>query len=196
MAKQRKKCSICKQHKPFTKFSKDKRTADGLTSECNECRNAATKRWRAKNPIKVKAYSALWPKKNRAAYLRKKTRYRRRHPDRARQQVKNACNKHKDHYAAAKFNRWLRNKYGITERDYYTLLAKQKGGCAVCHKTQQCADKTKKRTRLYVDHCHKTGRIRGLLCFKCNVLLGCADDSATVLRQAINYLQRHAQSVG
>ena len=193
-----KRCSICRHRKLFIKFSKDKRTADGLTSECNKCRNTTTKRWRKSNPDKVKRYSILWPKKNRKAYLKKKKLYRQRHPERARQQVKNAFSKHKDRYAATKFRRWLHNKYGISEQDYSALLEKQKGSCAICHKSQQCADKTKRRTRLYVDHCHKTGRIRGLLCFKCNVLLGCAGDDATLLRRAIAYLDKsiNAQNAG
>lgn len=56
----------------------------------------------------------------------------------------------------------LRKLYGITLEQYQELLAKQDGRCAIC-----------KRDRpLSVDHCHTTGRIRGLLCSSCNIVVG------------------------
>jgi uncharacterized protein YlaI len=60
---------------------------------------------------------------------------------------------------------------------------KQKGCCAICGKHQTILNKT-----LNVDHCHKTGKIRGLLCTNCNHGLGKFYDNAEVLKVAINYL--------
>jgi hypothetical protein len=78
----------------------------------------------------------------------------------------------------------LKHKYGIRHSDYERMLAEQGGVCAICGTT--AADSRKKY--LCVDHCHKTGRVRGLLCTKCNVAIGNADDSPERLRSMISYL--------
>lgn len=68
---------------------------------------------------------------------------------------------------SAKLREWnLRTKYGLSIEDYEKLLASQHGACAIC-----TAVPSSKR-RLAVDHCHATGKIRGLLCHTCNNLLG------------------------
>lgn len=74
-------------------------------------------------------------------------------------------------------------KYGITEVDYQTLLAKQNGGCAICGSSGE-------RRRLDVDHCHITDKIRGLLCNNCNRGLGHLKDDPALLRLAATYLER------
>lgn len=76
-------------------------------------------------------------------------------------------------------------KYGITEEAYEALLQSQNYGCKLCGATQS----DRKREKLSVDHDHKTGRIRGLLCGKCNKMLGLADDNTTLLLKAIQYLK-------
>jgi hypothetical protein len=73
----------------------------------------------------------------------------------------------------------------IPKDEYLVRLAEQKGVCAICRK----ATTASRRTRvLAVDHDHKTGFIRGLLCTKCNAILGLAKDDPTVLQRAITYL--------
>lgn len=74
--------------------------------------------------------------------------------------------------------------YGITTDRYLALVEAQQGRCAICL--------TKPRNRkLAVDHDHKSGEVRGLLCTRCNHgLLGKAHDSASMLFRALSYLQR------
>ena len=73
--------------------------------------------------------------------------------------------------------------YGITWADYEKMFASQHGVCAICKSPP-------KKRRLSVDHCHQTGRIRGLLCDPCNhILLGAAKDSLSKLQAAIEYLK-------
>jgi len=74
-------------------------------------------------------------------------------------------------------------RYGITVVEYERLLRKQDGACAICRR--ECMS----GKRLSVDHCHRTGKVRGLLCSKCNTGLGLFDDMIAVLRKAIVYLQ-------
>lgn len=63
--------------------------------------------------------------------------------------------------------RWvtLKHRYGITKEEYISMLEGQGGGCALCGVPE--SEKT-----LYVDHCHKTGKVRGILCPKCNTTVG------------------------
>lgn len=77
--------------------------------------------------------------------------------------------------------KWRRN-YGISSDDYYKILDGQSGGCAICGKNTN-------GDMLAVDHDHKNGEVRGLLCHRCNTALGLVDDCAEVLRKMIAYLE-------
>lgn len=79
----------------------------------------------------------------------------------------------------------FKRKYRITRSDYEVMLAEQGGRCAICKK-EPC-DKM-----LAVDHNHKTGKVRQLLCDNCNHLIGFAGESTSTLMSAIVYLERHA----
>lgn len=74
-------------------------------------------------------------------------------------------------------------KYGITLDDYNRMLAEQGGGCAICG-----SETNKNGKALFVDHCHDTGRVRGILCYKCNTGLGSFKDDAGLLEKAFRYL--------
>jgi hypothetical protein len=75
----------------------------------------------------------------------------------------------------------LKRNYGISLLEYQKLFKKQNGKCAICSKR---SDKT-----LHVDHDHKTGRIRGLLCFRCNYGLGYFKDNLKQFKQIVKYLE-------
>jgi len=70
-------------------------------------------------------------------------------------------------------------KYKLSAEEYDALLAQQSGLCAICRTAEPTA----------VDHDHATGRVRGLLCLKCNAAIGLVGDSPSVLRNAISYLE-------
>ena len=79
-------------------------------------------------------------------------------------------------------NNNLKRTFGITLDDYYVMLKEQGGGCKICGKAEGATKK------LDVDHCHTTGRIRGLLCENCNRGLGLFYDNPDRLRMAADYL--------
>lgn len=83
-------------------------------------------------------------------------------------------------------NRNLRRTFGITHTDYISLLNAQHGGCAICGRTDSGS---KNSPWLFVDHCHTTGKIRGLLCHGCNAGLGSFQENPARLDQAIMYLE-------
>ncbi len=70
--------------------------------------------------------------------------------------------------------KYLNGIYGITEDDYGALLAAQEGKCAIC---ARLFDQTRSGTKGHVDHSHATGKVRGLLCNRCNGKLGAIEDS-------------------
>lgn len=81
----------------------------------------------------------------------------------------------------AKRNKTLFRAYGITVEDYTVLLKSQRGRCAICR------DYATGGKRLHVDHCHKSGRVRGLLCAICNWYLGKLDKNADMLLRLSMY---------
>jgi len=81
----------------------------------------------------------------------------------------------------------LNRKYGISQSDYDDLLDAQGGGCAFCGKS--AGDQKRYKSYLHVDHDHKTGRVRGLLCDQCNLALGRLGDSVDRIRSILSYLE-------
>lgn len=80
----------------------------------------------------------------------------------------------------------LKKAYGVSVEDYDRMLKEQGGGCAICSATVP-GERTKYFT---VDHCHATGKVRGLLCVKCNRGLGLFNDHVQRLQNAAEYLKR------
>lgn len=74
--------------------------------------------------------------------------------------------------------------YGITSKDYDRMSEKQGGVCAICKKPEKS-----KNGRLCVDHCHLTGKVRGLLCGNCNTGIGKLGEDIAVLEAAIRYIR-------
>jgi len=84
----------------------------------------------------------------------------------------------------------LRKLFGIDIEQYRNILEKQNGVCAICEQKETVIDKRiNKVRRLSVDHDHKTGKVRGLLCAKCNHLLGNIKDNIKILNRSILYLE-------
>lgn len=83
----------------------------------------------------------------------------------------------------------LRRLYGITAEDYARMGRRQRWRCAICGRPPYPAG-----TRLVVDHCHETGRVRALLCHTCNTALGLMGDKAERLDAAARYLRHHGGS--
>jgi hypothetical protein len=81
-------------------------------------------------------------------------------------------------------------KYGITEADWRWMVATQDSRCAICGTRFEYVK------ALAIDHCHKTGAVRGLLCKHCNTGLGHFKDNPSLLKRAISYLERNQHTVG
>lgn len=81
----------------------------------------------------------------------------------------------------------LKRGYGMTPEEYDALVRQQNAGCAICGRGPE-------KRLLAVDHCHRTGKVRGLLCHKCNPGIGIFCDDPELLRKAASYLEQHKLS--
>lgn len=80
----------------------------------------------------------------------------------------------------------MKRAYGLDFKDYERMLETQNGVCAICSSPPP----NNRKTRLAIDHCHKTGKVRGLLCDKCNRSIGLLKDDVNILAKAIEYLNK------
>ncbi len=76
----------------------------------------------------------------------------------------------------------MKRKYGLSPERYNLMFMQQQGKCLICQESGR---------KLVVDHDHKTGSVRGLLCGHCNSMLGFSHDTPDTLRVAAGYLQAH-----
>jgi hypothetical protein len=95
----------------------------------------------------------------------------------------------------------LKHRYGISIEQYEQMLIDQNYRCKICGSTDMLIDQNyrckicgstdpgHKKKHFSVDHCHETGRVRGLLCANCNLTLGYVKDDVALLKSCIVYLQ-------
>lgn len=130
-------------------------------------------KWLKANPKKRernRIKNIKWRRDNKEKYLAIAARYR-----------KNNRHKIKDYK--------LRVSFGITLDDYLKMHKRQGGLCAICKLPEKAKhNHTKKIQRLAVDHCHKTGKVRALLCQDCNRGLGKFFDDPVKLKAALDYV--------
>ncbi len=131
-----------------------------------------TTEWRRNNPDK-------------AAALRKKEKENPFRKDRFRERYLKNKTKYKNLSRASS----LKRKYGLEVKDYEDMLNKQNSKCLICEKPESRKDRSGNVAPLVVDHNHITGKIRGLLCHRCNVAIGHFDDSIHLLSRASHYLK-------
>lgn len=113
----------------------------------------------------------------KVGFMADNTKWRRANPERARELNRLSEKK-----------RRLRIKFGMTLDDYNQLFEKQNNACAIC------LDSERGKRDWHLDHDHTTGKVRGILCHWCNLMLGHARDSEDILEAGMRYLQEHYNS--
>lgn len=93
-----------------------------------------------------------------------------------------------DWYSVKVFHKRILRDYGIGIEEYKSMQTQQKGRCWICQVEEKDLTKT-----LHIDHDHKTGKIRGLLCNSCNRGLGFFKDEPVLLERAITYLRKSSE---
>jgi hypothetical protein len=126
--------------------------------------NAMARAWRAKNKDRVKAHNAAWV----AAHT----------PEERSEYGRKAYRRHRRAHH-------LNKKFGLTAEQYEVMVVAQNGHCAIC------TEEDRPDKRLAVDHNHKTGKIRALLCDRCNRGIGYFYENSALLRKSADYLDSH-----
>jgi len=137
--------------------------------------------WKGGLAMNKKEYNKAWARQHRATESFKE--YRRKYNEDNRERLALQNKEYRLRNAARLRDAALKAEYGITLVDYNALLIKQEHKCAICK-----GDEAETIRGLYVDHNHRTGRVRGLLCQKCNSGVGFLQDSITLMQSAISYL--------
>lgn len=112
--------------------------------------------------------------------------------DRSREGKRASNREYRNSRPIAVSNAYLKYRFGITLGEYRNMIVNQKGVCAICEEPETTIFRGQIR-QLAVDHDHGNGKIRGLLCFRCNTGLGSFQDQSNRLERAAEYLRQHAQ---
>jgi hypothetical protein len=164
-----KQCRKCLQELPVEQFHRSVTCLDGLYTWCKSCYSQYAREKR-KDP---EGYAEQQEAKREATRVRQRdamNRWRKNHPEEARKRQR----------------AWvLQRTYGIDLATYHRMVAEREGKCDLCGR------KPAGRKALHVDHEHdETGRVRGLLCTRCNTALGVLGDTEESLKRVIAYTRR------
>lgn len=155
-------CGGCNRTLSVKQFHKNKCHPDGFCTQCKDCKTAYGKKYWLINKKKLKVGRQKNYKMNKRKIL----------------------DANLKRNAEKGWEYRIKERYGVTPKQYYAVLKKQGGGCYICGSTP-------KKRKLHIDHCHKTGQVRGLLCMRCNRGLSWFSDSPERLSRAAKYLKKN-----
>lgn len=191
-----KTCEKCKQTKLELGFQKNKNTKDGLQIHCKICRRVPPRPKRELRQVcsccrvQLTIQNARRRGGNRSnqfrAYcipcaLKVGREYQLIFSEKIRQSARERRLKDLKGFQLKSYKGQIRRKYGLSWEDFLRLNKEQDGKCAICFIHMNPPS---------VDHCHSTGRVRGLLCKPCNHGLGLFKDAPSSLRAAASYLEK------
>lgn len=139
---------------------------------------AYAREYRAKNLKKIQRRQKRWYAENRTHVKTKSNANR-----------KTRIEKDSVAFRLATRAKNLKKQFGLSLADYDNMNIAQAGLCAICRKRETVKDSQGNVRPLAVDHCHRTGKIRGLLCSNCNWALGLVEDDILRLLSMIRYLE-------
>ncbi len=160
-----KRCTKCEIRLPKNKFAKNPKGRGGLEPQCKECRSQWNREYYKRNRKRINQRNKEYWQKNREWFARRQTEYQK--TKRGREVFRRGH---------------LKYAYGISLERHEQMYVDQGGCCPVCGEAVLY-------NKIHTDHDHKTGKVRGLLCRKCNLMLGYAEDDPSVLESAAKYLR-------
>lgn len=197
-----KTCNKCGREQPDTEFWPTKAVKSGRRGRCKTCDRATNAAWYQRNQAYVLAKQAENPnrpeqvRKNSAAYWeRVKNDPDKRVATRARHKLsqrdwyaKNRdaiIKRNRDNYDPERARIYTLKRYGMTIEQFNEMMARQGGRCACCTVLLLGTER-----KVVVDHCHSTGRVRGILCSQCNTGIGMFNEQRHLFASASSYLER------
>jgi hypothetical protein len=184
------KCSGCGVLKSRDDFYRQTHRRDKIQSRCKECYRQYQRDHRDERREWERRHAK---KPGVAARLAAQSRERRKNnPEKYRAKARAEYTKRggKEFHGPRSWTYQIKSKFGLTPAEYTAMAERQGGVCGICGGNRSARVK-----RLVVDHCHRTGTVRGLLCSNCNYALGQFSDSPGLLMAALAYLARSAKEV-
>lgn len=200
-----KRCSKCKIEKELFEFGVNKSTKSKLNVYCKSCArengrqqrkkdlNYAReydKNYRLKNLEKVKQASREHWHENKEKYKKTRKKYYTENKEEIQKKSKEYYQKTKERRAFCNRKTHLKVNYNLSLEEYSSMAINQNNCCAICNKPETTFLNGKQR-KLAVDHDHKTGKIRELLCGDCNTTLGKLNEDIELFNKFIKYLEKH-----
>lgn len=203
-SKKTKKCNVCGEEKDLeTGFY---RSNSSYSSACRPCKNKQRHEWFLRNKEENMKKLNDWNKKyysieeNKELKKKKNKEWREKNKEycllkdkmkqqdiKERRRIDPVFDKeYLERNRVYKYNNKLINKYGISVNEYLEMVEKCGNCCEICGINGELT----RYKKLCVDHCHTTGKVRGLLCDKCNTGLGSFNDSINTIIDAARYIER------
>lgn len=140
--------------------------------------NKYKEKYREENKENLREYYKKYRMENADKKKEQDKKYREANPDKVRKNSLAYINRNKE----ALEEKRIKRVYGINKTEYQEMLERQEGKCAIC----------KKKEKLVIDHDHESGKVRGLLCTRCNTAIGYFLDDIESIKSAISYLDAEA----
>ena len=164
---------------PYKDYEEHKRKMKENYYKNKEAKIEYQKKYRQENRERIAEQKRVWGQNNKERISEMKKKYYQDNKEEIKKKnarhYRDNIDQHRDYH--------LKRKFGIGLNEYNLLLESQDYGCAICG-----TKKAGGRGNFHLDHCHETGRIRGLLCHPCNTALGSFKDDPNRLFCAIDYL--------
>lgn len=210
---------VCKVHGSLT-IDQVKMEGSGRM-RCHQCRLESNTKWRENNREKHVEASTRWKKENRErvnewakqdrekdpvkySVWSKATKLRNRDKilEDGREYAKRTRHENYDEFREKEKKRYAEDKdsfykyhavhrYKVTKEELNKFLSNFDDKCTICRNPETRKTRNGGISRLCIDHCHTTGKLRALLCHNCNNMIGAAKDSIELLKAAIDYLQKY-----
>jgi len=178
-----KTCVRCLKEKPIDEFYKRSTHKDGHMSWCKLCVSEHGKIYFQEHKEEARQRQKLYHAKNHDKLLKYSQEYRSTHKKEMASHSKKYKKNNPEYVKEYQLNALL-NRYKITQEKYDSMYEEQNYCCAICGVNEKTLNK-----KLCVDHDHKSGKVRGLLCNNCNFAIGAMKDDPTILENAIAYLR-------
>ena len=169
-----KTCPYCSERKALEQFYIDKRRPGCRSTRCKECVAKVAGQLRVQTKFRINKRCTVCHETKPIDCFAKRSRSRDGHYS--------CC---KDCGTQRRVQGYRERAYNLSPAQYSAMFLSQGGKCLICGRNDTGSRRAKS---MYVDHCHSTGKVRGLLCSKCNSVLGYVCDSVEILQKAIDYL--------
>lgn len=191
LPKRLKYCNSCGGIMPVSNFAKHKKHTDGRSSQCRLCVRENNRTYYKNNTPEILAQVKQYQEEHSAEISARKQRHYESNKEEILEANRQNYQARRDHYY---INSRVK-KYNLTREEYMTMVVRQHNRCAACDLPEIVVNPSGQIKALSIDHNHKTGQVRALLCSRCNLLLGLSLEDPETLRTLAGYLEEFSDNL-